>query len=390
MLSDISIYLRGSCSFSAEGEFPERFLNLCARSDMGLWDISRSESGISARVIASRYRKLLPLARRCSIRLRITGRHGLPFRLLPYRRRPGMPLGFLLFCGMIWFLSLFIWSVRLPELSPEVSPKVAEALDDMGVSVGSLRSGVDGNRMSIELQLKVPELTWAGISTFGSSVTVEAKEYEPVVLPSEKGQPCNLVASQDGIILDIELLRGDAQVECGQAVVIGDLLVSGVVEHLDGSVQITDASAAVWARTTRELSCTMPFRQTVTQRTGRLITRHRVRLFGLELPLAARMEANGLYEREYSERHLSVGSMELPFEVRTERCYELEELPVVYTAEQAAELAMKELERRAAALGCAEIIERECTVSEGERGVTVRMTLTVRENIAVPSPIGIK
>lgn len=390
MLSDISVFLRRSCRFSATGDYPERFLNLCARSDMGLWDITRSEDGISARVIAGRYRKLIPCARRCGIHLHITKKSGLPFLLMPYRKRPGMPLGFMIFCGLLWFLSLFVWSVRMPVLSEDTGAKVAAALDDMGVSVGSLRSEIDGNRMSIELQLRVPELTWAGISTFGSSVTVEAKEYEPVSAAPEAGEPCNLVASRDGIILDVDYLRGEVEAQPGQAVVKGDLLVSGVVEHLDGSVQITDASAAVWARTTRELSCTMPFRQTVTKRTGRVITRHRVRLFGLELPLLASVSTDGLFEREYSDHHLTVGSMELPFEVRTERCFELEETPVVYTAEQAEQLALKELEQRTAELDAAQIIDSSYTITENERGVTVNLTLTVKEDIAQPVRIGIQ
>ncbi len=389
MLSDIPVFLRGSCRFRATGDFPERFLNLCARSDMGLWDITRDEGGITARVIAGRYRRLLPCARRCGVRLRVMRRYGLPFRLTPYRKRPGMPLGFLMFCGTLYFLSLFIWSVKLPALSDDTGAKVAAALDDMGVSVGSLRSEVDGNRMSIELQLRVPELTWAGISTYGSSVTVEAKEYEPVAAAPVAGEPCNLVASRDGVILDIDYLRGEVEVQPGQPVVKGDLLVSGVVEHLDGSLQITEASCAVWARTTREMSCSMPFRQTVTRRTGRAITRHRVRLFGLELPLLAAIDTDGLYEREYSEKRLTAGRMDLPFEVRTERCYELEEIPVVYTAEQAEELALKELEQRVAALDCTGIIDRKYQVSESEHGVTVSMTLTVREDIAVPAKIGI-
>lgn len=387
MLSDISVYLRGSCRFRASGDFPERFLNLCARSDLGLWDISRDDSSISARIIAGRYRRLLPIARRCGVKLRVCARYGLPFRLTPYRRRPGMPLGFLLFCGTIWFLSLFVWSVKLPQLSPEVSTKVSAALEDMGVSVGSLRSGVEGNRMSIELQLRVPELTWAGISSYGSSITVEAKEYEPVnrVQP---GEPCNLIASSDGIITEIEPLRGSIEVQPGSAVVKGDLLVSGVVEHLDGTVQITDASAKVWASTTRELTCTMPFRQLVSRRTGRVITRHRVRIFGLEIPLLSVIKTDGSYEREYSDYQLTIGAMELPFEVRTEKCFELTEEPVTYTPEQAEALAIEELDRRIISMGLDDILERKISASQSGSGVTVTMTLTVRENIAEAVPIG--
>lgn len=389
MLSDVSVFLRGSCRFRATGRFPERFLNLCARSDMGLWDIDREDDSITASIIAGRYRRLLPLARRCGVQLSVLGRRGLPFRLLPYRRRPGMPLGFLMFCGILWFLSLFVWSVKLPVLSPDTLQKVETALEEMGVSTGSLRSELDGNRMSIELQLKVPDLTWAGISTYGSRVTVEAKEFEPAVGRPDDGQPRNLVAARDGIILETEPLRGSIEVERGQAVVRGDLLVSGVVEHLDGSVQITDATAKVWAQTTRELSCSMPLRQLERRRTGKLITRHRVRLFGLELPLLFSIDGDGIFEREYSDWQPTVGTVTLPFEVHTERCYELEERPVVYSPEEAERLALEELERRIEAIEHGGEIERRVSVSQGRDDVTVTVQLTLREDIASPAQIGI-
>lgn len=388
MLNDILGFFQGSCRFRAEGDFPERFLNLCARSDLGLRNIDREENGLSAVVAAGRYRRLLPIARRCGLRLRVLERSGLPFRLLPYRKRAGMPLGFAMFCGMLWFLSLFVWSVQLPELSPEVSAKVTEALDVMGVRVGSLRSELDGNRMSVELQLKVPDLTWAGISVYGSRVTVEAKEFRPVVSNPGEGQPRNLTASRDGVIIDVEPLRGSVEVEPGQAVIKGDLLVSGVVEHLDGSVQITDATARVWAATTRELSCSMPFRQLARERTGRVVTRHRVRLFGLELPLLLSADTDGLFEREYSHWQPKVGTIILPLEVSTERCYELEEREVDYSPEQAEQQALEELERRIRALGC-EVLERRVSTRRSETDVRVTLSLTVRENIAQPSKISI-
>ncbi len=387
MLSELSVYLRGSCRFTASGDFPERFLNLCARSDLGLWDIQRGENSISACVVAGRYHALLPLARKCGVRLRVSERFGLPFRLMPYRKRPGMPLGIILFFGTVWFLSLFVWSVTLPELSQDTSVKLSAALEEMGVTPGSLRSQVDGNRMSIELQLKVPELTWAGMSTYGSTVTVEAKEYSPP--PAVKDdQPCNLIAARDGIILEIEPLRGSIEAERGSAVVKGDLLVSGVVEHQDGTIQLTHASAKVWAQTTHELTCTMPLRQPEAHRSGRVITRYRVRLLGLELPLLGSIREDGEFEREYSDYQLTIGSMKLPFEVRTEKSYELITQSVTRTPEQTQQLALEELERRIERLGIESITDRRTAVSCTDSSVTVKLTITVRENIAHAVPIG--
>jgi len=134
----------------------------------------------------------------------------------------------------------------------------------------------------------------------------------------------------------------------------------------------------------------MHFRQLVWERTGRIVTRHRVKLFGLELPLLLSIDDNGHYEREASDWQLTVGSMQLPFEVHTEKCYELAELPVVYTPEEAEALAVAELERRLSALEGVEVLEKQLSVTQTNTGVTVRLLVTLKENIASPTTIGIQ
>lgn len=389
MLSELSVYLRGSCRFTASGRFPERFMNLCARSDMGLWAIRREGDGINAHIIASRYRRLRPLAKKCGLRLHVTGRYGLPFRLLPYRRRAGMPLGFLMFCAMIWFLSLFIWSVELPTLSTETSAKLESALGEMGVSVGSLRSGVDGERMSVELQLRIPELTWAGISTRGSSVCVEAKELEPFSEAPDDTQPCNVVAASDGVVLSVELVHGSIAVKPGQTVASGDLLISGVVDTYGGHVSIVHAQGSVWAKTWRTLRCEIPLEQQVQTRNGRVVTIRRIRLFGLEIPIYSRIDTSGSYEREYSKWQLHMGSTALPLEVNTERWHELSQTVVVRTPEQAEAEAMSQLERMKSELGL-EILAEQLSVARTDAGVTVTAELTVREDIARSAAITVQ
>ena len=104
--ADFLTQARGFCEFRADGVFPERFLNLCSGAGMGLWQIERTKTGIKAHIIASRYKKLRPLAKKCSLRLHVEKKHGLPFTLIPYRKRSGFVLGLFLFCGIIVF-SLF-------------------------------------------------------------------------------------------------------------------------------------------------------------------------------------------------------------------------------------------------------------------------------------------
>ena len=53
-------------------------------------------------------------------------------------------------------------------------------------------------------------------------------------LELEQNTPCDIIASKDGVIEEIILLRGEALVEPGQTVSAGDVLITGrVVLNLD-------------------------------------------------------------------------------------------------------------------------------------------------------------
>lgn len=386
MISELSVFLRGSCRFSANGMFPERFLNLCANADMGLWDIRRTDGGLSARVVAGRYRRLRRLAKKCGLLLRITEKRGLPFRLIPYRKRAGMPLGFLVFCGMLYFLSLFVWSVELPNTTPELTATLSEALDEMGLTVGSLRSRVEGNRMSVELQMRVPELSWAGISSRGSRVIVEIKELEIVPKPLDNAEPCNIVASKSGIISSISLVDGEIVVSPGQTVVTGDLLVSGVVDRA-GRVEMLHAEAEVFARIEHTFTCTIDLDHVSRERTGKAVKLTRLKVFGLEMPLFFGDDPNGDYEREISKWQLSIGDFELPLETRTEILHEMKNVKRRLSLAEAEALAAADIERQKSRFSKDEIVSENTTVSYGDNSVTIQCEATVIEDIAVSNPI---
>ena len=53
--------------------------------------------------------------------------------------------------------------------------------------------------------------------------------------------PCNIVASQDGTIMGIEATVGVAEVRSGDAVLKGDLLISGITENLDKTYNLKAA-----------------------------------------------------------------------------------------------------------------------------------------------------
>ncbi len=387
----VNEYFRGWCRFKVTGDFPERFINLCARSEMGLWDIVRRSgdeaAALEANIIAARYRSLLPIARKCGVRLRVREKGGLPFRLLPYRHRVGMLTGFAFFCGIIWILSFFVWTVELPQLSPELNDRFSKAVYDCGVRVGVRRSGIDGKQIASELQLKVSELSWVGVITNGSRVTIDARELDEFDIPPDTDTPCNVVAKMGGVIMDMEGISGHIEVEKGDTVAEGELLVSGVIELSSGGVIISHASGKVLARVERTITSRIPLKQLVPERTGRVINIRRVDLLGMELPLYIGKTPKGSFEREMSNWQLTVGDTKLPLGVRREKWYELAMHEQLITPEEAEAMADNELSAQLAALKYEELISSERTVTADENGVTVSQKLILKENIARHEPI---
>lgn len=381
-MKSLYTYLRGSCRFTASGIFPERFLNLAARSDLGLWDIRRSGEEISARIIAGRYRELLPLARKCGIRLHVREKHGLPFRLLPYRKRAGMPLGFIIFCGLLWLLAQFVWIVDIPQVSPELQQKLEKEIYDVGIRQGMLRSGIDAELMSVELQLNCRELSWAGISSSGSHVTVDVREMEKPIKQTDSDKPCNIVAAKDGVVISVTATDGQAVVEAGQAVAKGDLLISGVIEYSGGYVSMTHAQGTVEADTFYQLTSEVPYSIERRERTGRVVTIRRLMLLGFEIPLYVNREPEGSFEREHEEWTLTAGGSALPLTVRTERWYELRTVNRIITPEEAEAIARKDIEEQEKALGNIELTSRTESFERGSSGVKMVVSVTAKENIA--------
>ena len=64
-------WLMGYVVFTAVGGFPERFLNLTARSGEVLWDVSCKNRVFTASTFARRYKELRASARKSGMRLKV-------------------------------------------------------------------------------------------------------------------------------------------------------------------------------------------------------------------------------------------------------------------------------------------------------------------------------
>ena len=84
----------------------------------------------------------------------------------------------------------------------------------------------------------------------------------------DRGEPCNLVARRDGLVLRVQALGGVPQVLKGMSVTEGQLLISGVEDTETVGARVLTGMGKVEARTWYTLSTVMPLTVAEKQYTG--------------------------------------------------------------------------------------------------------------------------
>jgi similar to stage IV sporulation protein len=381
-------WLFGYVIFEGRGPFPERFMNLCARGEINLWDVRSKNGVIRACVAKSNYRQLRPVARKSGMRLKVRKRFGLPFHTRKYRGRMGLLVGAVLFFVVLYVLSLYVWDVEVNGTVALSNDQVQQVMAEIGVRPGVLKSEIRAKLMEQQAMVALPELSWIAINQQGSVVSVELKERQapPVLIPED--EPCNLVASITGQVVRLEIYTGSAAVKAGDAVVKGQLLVNGVVEDTLGNGVLKHASGKVYAATSHTLNIEVPLQQMTTIPSGEVITRRRVSVFGVDLPISVASIPDEGYTCKMTKQPLSIGKAKLPVTVYTETWSRQIEQTMVLSEEQAAQQAKEQLaQKEREELGEAVILNRQETVKLENNIYYLEVVYECEENIAEESPI---
>lgn len=276
-------YLFGYINFRAYGGFADRFINLCTKDEIPLWNIRNINGNITASTTIEGYLNIRSAARKSGMRLRVTEKKGLIFFLKRNKLRTGLFLGFALSVLIISVLSQFIWSVSLVGNITLDDDYILDTFEKYGVCVGSKISSVDTELAAQNAMSEIEKLSWASVNLKGSVMVIEVREKTDAPEIYDDSTPTNLVAGEDGVILSIDVLYGNEEVKPGSAVIKGDLLISGLISHPDGSESVIHADGYVKALVKKNKTFSYTdfslYSQTVEK------TRNKLFFFGLQIPL---------------------------------------------------------------------------------------------------------
>lgn len=384
-------WLLGYARFSVKGGSPERFLNQCARKGINLWDI-RGGGNCGACVVAGSYRLLHSCARKAGCRLKVEERHGFPFATKGLRKRRGLLVGAVLGAAVIGLLSMNVWSIEVSGNTTIPTQAIKNELAAMGVVCGTPKRNVDPQMLQQRLMLKFPQIAWLSVNTIGCSAEVRLQEKtEKPKIEEKKFTVCNIKAAATGQIVKLEVYTGTPQVKEGDAVVEGQLLISGVVENNQGVVSLRHAAGKVIAETTRTMTEEVALQRTDVKQTGRVVTQRSFNLFGIRIPLTLVGKPNGNYKAEGLLTEIRLMNSVLPMSLYEENWVEYDSYSYTLNREQAIRLAERQIEERVQSeLKDVEVISKSATDKISDSKLIYTVNLQCRENIAQESEILIK
>ena len=269
-------FLRGSVLFTVTGAFPERFLNLCAQAGVGFWDLEWLDPHtLRLRVSRRDARRVGPLAEKVLCEARARRHLGFPYFLAGFRKRYALLLGLALSLAAVCLLSRFVLTIEVSGNETVSTAAILTELSRQGVRVGAYGPGLDVRRISQESLLRLDGLAWMSINLHGTRAEVLVREKLPEPEVRDESTPANVVAQADGVILDLEVLDGQAAFQEGEAVLRGEVVIRGTMDlrepeysAVDAGQRLVHARGNVWARTYRTLTAQIPLEAQVKRYTG--------------------------------------------------------------------------------------------------------------------------
>jgi len=307
-------FLKGYVIIQADGYFLERFINICMRRGLLLWDMKKpGDTRMRAKITIADFRQLRGVAQKTKTRVKIVRKRGLPFVLHRYRSRRPAVVGLILAAIMLWYFANFVTGVVITGNERITEPVLLTELRGFGVDLGRSVRRINTDLLENKLMTKMPDLSWVGVTVKGSKVYVDVRERAVLPPRVDKNLPCNIVAARAGVIELPDVRWGQTVVAVGQAVAEGDLLVSGLMDSRVEGITYIHAAGDVYAYTSYKESIVYPLELQEKVDTGVTKRRYSIRFmkFNMNFYLNSRIPF-AVYEKTASERQINLWDDFLP------------------------------------------------------------------------------
>lgn len=332
-------YIRGYVMIVVAGRSVERFINICTKRQILLWDILRTdENTVTIKLSVRGFMLIRPAAKKSGCRVHIVKKVGLPFIFGRLKRRKGFQAGLFLFAAILLFSTSIVWEVTIEGGKPEMIPQVMDIMKSEKIGWGRFKLTVDPRELASKIVLEVDNVAWAGVEMTGVRLIVRLEESIPKPEIEAEDVLGDVVAQRDGIITSMEVLAGTAMVSKGDTVKKGQVLITGKLTSKTPEFGTKDVKAqgVVTARTWYECSLPVSYDYTQRLRTGKVHERLWIKLADITIPLPGGKPKFESYDSDtYEKRLAGPFGLNWPLGLTVEKSFEIMERKVQLTPEEA-------------------------------------------------------
>lgn len=257
-MDNIIRYIMGYITITLRGAAPEWALNRLSDANIYFWNVKWHDSFTVSFCIGKKsgaYVEQYVAAAMCE--LLETKEAGLLYNMKWMVCRPLIPLSVIFSLLMLFVLPQYILFYQVIGNGAVDQEQILQSLDTLGVGVGSVGIRVQPQWLKNNLLELIPDLEWATIVQNGCRAQIIVREREHIPQTAVRKGYANVIATQDGIITEQNVLTGQPVAEVGDTVIAGDLLISGLVD-LERTYSVVRAEGEVYARTWRYYDAVTP------------------------------------------------------------------------------------------------------------------------------------
>jgi similar to stage IV sporulation protein len=334
--------------------------------------------------------RLRPIARKTGVRVAILQRYGLPFFAPTAGRHKYFVMG-IIFALAFWLISAgFIWNIEINGNLNITEDEINDFLKSEGVVIGMPKHSLDITQMEKNLRKQFDDITWVSAKLSGIRLQIDIKENDTNIAEdmSEDEEPSSIEAEYDGTIVSIIVRNGIPNVNAGDVVEKGTLLVDGAIPIYNDdttlrSYEFTQADADIVMEHQLVFEDELPYEYTAKEYTGREDKKYFLRAGGRELKLPQKSPYLVYDCVETLTRPAVFEKLEIPLYIG-QNCYrEYMNVEYRYSLDEAQKLLNEKLNAFIYSLNekGVQIIEKNVKMDTDASGWTIEGEFTVRENI---------
>ena len=318
------------------------FLNYLVEKEIFVSLIKSTDFGFTATCMAKDYKKIARAAKKFQCKTKIIRKNGLYFKSRKVLARKGIVLSAALVFLYVFLFSKLIWRIDIIAPSKNITEDVNSILYENNCYAGAVFNQEKNQNIIQKIFMDVDNVGYVTLNFYKGILTCKVDATINKMPYLENSTSGNITASLDGVIEELEIYNGFSDIQIGQTVLKGDVLVEPTYVDRNGTLQQVMPRAFIKAYCLKEYSAQTDFNKEVFIRTGKYTEQVSLKFISKKILIKkADTDVYKQYESEKYFENITILGFSLPLTKETIRFYEKESVNIEKDEQSAYDAAKK-------------------------------------------------